>query len=75
MYPDAAEPRAHKRRASRQYLCIVPTLRDASGGSAAGVFLPFEGDRTLSIILSEAFLLAADDRITDPTITSQIKYR
>jgi hypothetical protein len=50
-------------------------LRDASGGSAAGVFLPFEGDRTLSIILSEAFLLAADDRITDPTITSQIKYR
>lgn len=58
-----------------QYLCIVPSSRDASGGSATGVFLPFEGDRTLSIILSKAFLLAADDKITDPTITSQIGRR
>jgi hypothetical protein len=35
--------------------------------------LPFEGDTILSIILSKAFLLAADDEITDPTILSQIK--
>lgn len=55
-----------------QYLCIVPSSRDASGASATGVFLPFEGDRTLSIILSKAFLLAADDQITDPSINSQI---
>lgn len=57
-----------------QYLCIVPTSRDASGATAAGVFLPFEGDRTLSIILSKAFLLAADDKISDPSINSQIKW-
>ncbi|HEX5052867.1 MAG TPA: hypothetical protein VFZ65_13915 [Planctomycetota bacterium] len=36
------------------------------------VLLPFEGDRTLSLILSKALLLAADDKITDPTILRQI---
>jgi hypothetical protein len=54
-----------------QYLCIVP---DSSAvGKANGVFLPFEGDRTLSIILSKALLLAEDRKITDPTITRQIQ--
>jgi hypothetical protein len=53
-----------------QYLCIVP---DRSDAAPANVFLPFEGDRTLSIILSKAFLLAEDGSITDPTITRQIK--
>ena len=54
-----------------EYLCIVPSSRDniASGN----VFLPFEGDRTLSIILSKAFMLADDVSITDPTITRQIR--
>jgi hypothetical protein len=37
--------------------------------------LPFEGDNVLSIILSKAFLLAADDKITDPTILRQINHR
>ncbi len=59
-----------------QYLCIVPSSNGGVGGAkssgASGVFLPFEGDRTLSIILSKAFLLAADDAITDTTITRQI---
>jgi hypothetical protein len=36
--------------------------------------LPFEGDRVLSIILSKAFLLADDRKITDPTITRQLTY-
>jgi hypothetical protein len=36
------------------------------------LFLPFEGDNGLSIILSKALLLANDDKITDSTITSQI---
>lgn len=36
------------------------------------LFLPFEGDAGLSIILSKAFLLADDDKITDTTITSKI---
>lgn len=53
-----------------QYLCIVP---GSSGKAEDGkVFLPFEGDRTLSVILSKAFLLAADTKITDPSITRQI---
>ncbi|MGD1852269.1 MAG: DUF4132 domain-containing protein, partial [Cyanophyceae cyanobacterium] len=51
-----------------QYLCIVAD-RKPTGGS---VFLPFEGDQMLSIILSKAFLLADDKKITDPTITHQI---
>jgi hypothetical protein len=54
-----------------QYLCIVPG-RGSTNKSAESLFLPFEGDHTLSIILSKAFLLADDKKITDPTITSQI---
>jgi hypothetical protein len=53
-----------------QYLCIMP--RQTTGGGER-VFLPFEGDGTLSVILSKAFLLADDARITDPSITSQLK--
>jgi hypothetical protein len=34
--------------------------------------MPSEGDRTLAIILSKAFLLADDRKITDPTILRQI---
>lgn len=53
-----------------QYLCIVP---DRSAKShTENLFLPFEGDNGLSVILSKAFLLADDDKITDSTITSQI---
>lgn len=54
-----------------QYLCIVPSR---GGGDAAqeGLYLPFEGDAVLSIILSKAFLLAEDTKITDQTITRQI---
>jgi hypothetical protein len=57
-----------------QYLCIVPG-RGSTNKSAESVFLPFEGDNTLSIILSKAFLLADDKKITDPTISSQIRRR
>jgi hypothetical protein len=52
-----------------QYLCIVP--RQGAVEDEA-VLLPFEGDRTLSVILSKAFMLADDARIKDSTITSQI---
>jgi hypothetical protein len=52
-----------------QYLCIVPKQTVAGGER---VHLPFEGDSTLSIILSKAFLLADDAKIIDPTITSQL---
>jgi hypothetical protein len=53
-----------------EYLCIVPETRAELAGER--VFLPFEGDRTLAIILSKAFMLAEDDKITDPSITRQI---
>lgn len=52
------------------YLCIVPDRRGAEDGPA--LRLPFEGDATLSLILSKAFLLARDDMITDPGILRQI---
>ena len=53
-----------------QYLCIVPKQGVVEDGK---VLLPFEGDRTLSVILSKAFLLADDEKIKDETITQQIK--
>jgi hypothetical protein len=54
-----------------QYLCIVP---DRSARSAnENLFLPFEGDNGISVIISKALLLADDDKITDATITSQIR--
>jgi hypothetical protein len=56
------------------YLCIVPG--QGIGAKPLGrVFLPFEGDRTLSIIISKALLLADDRGITDPTIVTQIRGR
>ena len=56
-----------------QYLCIVP--KSASDRAGGKVFLPFDGDNLLSIILSKALLLADDARIKDPTIVSQIRRR
>lgn len=53
-----------------QYLCIVPDR--SQKGLTEDLFIPFEGDAGLSVILSKAFLLADDDKITDTTITSQI---
>jgi hypothetical protein len=53
-----------------QYLCIVAKQSVAPGER---VHLPFEGDATLSIIVSKAFLLADDHKIKDPTIISQLR--
>ncbi len=53
-----------------QYLCIVPAR---SENITQKLFIPFEGDRGLSIVLSKAFLLAEDDKIDDASITSQIR--
>ncbi|MBG0564647.1 DUF4132 domain-containing protein [Actinoplanes aureus] len=48
------------------YLCVVP------GGRATRVSLPFDDDERLSLILSKALLLAADDKITDASILRQL---
>lgn len=55
-----------------QYLCIVPTSAMTKGPGGGKVHLPFEGDRVLAIILSKAFMLADDHKITDKTILTQI---
>jgi hypothetical protein len=52
-----------------RYLCIV---RGPATGAPEKVFLPFDGDVMLSTVLSKAFLLAADKKITDPSITRQL---
>jgi hypothetical protein len=52
-----------------QYLCIVA----ARNIRADKLFLPFDDDPILSLILSKAFLLANDTAIKDKTITAQIK--
>ncbi|MBX6368151.1 MAG: DUF4132 domain-containing protein [Rhodospirillales bacterium] len=52
------------------YLCIVPRSGPEAWDTA---FFPFEGDRLLSVILSKALMLASDDRITDPSILSQLR--
>ena len=54
-----------------QYLCIVPKPQTAKSATSK-MFLPFEGDRVMSIILSKALMLAEDQKITDQTILSQI---
>jgi hypothetical protein len=58
-----------------QYLCIVPdrSTKKTAAGETGSLFLPFEGDQTLSVILSKALLLADDVKITDSTIVRQIK--
>jgi len=53
-----------------QHLCIVPA--SAERWEDGRIYLPFAGDRTLSVILSKAVLLAADDKITDPVILRQL---
>ena len=54
---------------SDQFLCIVPT----GPKNLADLPLPFEGDSRLSVILSKAFLLAEDDKITDRVILEQLQ--
>lgn len=56
-----------------QYLCIVPASR--SKPTRTQLYLPFEGDNLLSVIISKALMLADDTKIKDPTIVSQIDNR
>jgi hypothetical protein len=55
-----------------QYLCIVPA-RGTKPVHLRDMWLPFEGDGGLAVILSKALLLAADRKITDPIILQQIR--
>jgi len=51
-----------------RYLCIVPNRKSEKFDK---LFLPFEGDQLLSIIVSKALLLADDQQIKDPVILEQ----
>ncbi|MGB0774783.1 MAG: DUF4132 domain-containing protein [Akkermansiaceae bacterium] len=53
-----------------QYLCIV--AQGSRARAADKLYLPFEGDTKLSVIISKAILLADDTKIKDATILSQI---
>lgn len=53
-----------------QYLCIVAKQGTTDTNK---VFLPFEGDQRVAVILSKAFLLADDKKINDTTILRQIR--
>jgi hypothetical protein len=53
-----------------RYLCIVPSRQKTELSETKS--LPFEGDAKLSLILSKAILLAADEKITDQSILMQI---
>ena len=56
----------------RSYVCIqprhTPLLQDERGSA----LLPYEGDPTLAVILSKAFLLCQDSATTDKVILRQI---
>lgn len=54
-----------------RYLCIV-AARDSR---ASKLFLPFDDDPVLSLVLSKAFMLADDSSIADETILQQIRGR
>lgn len=56
-------------RPSNEYLCIVPGRKNSEKTS-----LPFAGDATFSIILSKAYMLIDDDKITDRTILTQLNH-
>ena len=53
-----------------KYLCIVSGR--GGGDITRNIYLPFDGDRGLSVLLSKAMMLADDDKITDPSILSQL---
>lgn len=55
-----------------QYLCIVARQGAAADGPGK-VYLPFDGDSLLSMIVSKALILAEDRKIKDPSITRQIQ--
>lgn len=53
------------------YLCIVEG-RGQGSGRGGPLFLPFEGDHRLAVILSKAMLLANDTKIKEESIRQQI---
>lgn len=53
-----------------RYLCIV---RGGKSKNEDEIYLPFEGDTMLSVILSKAMLLVNDHKIKDKTILNQLR--
>lgn len=57
-----------------RYLCVVADQSAKARREVGELFLPFDEDYTLSLILSKAFLLASDAKIRDRDILRQIKH-
>ena len=53
-------------------ICALYRRAQATAGKEE-VLLPFDGDRTMSVVLSKAFWLAQDEKIKDETIVRQIR--
>lgn len=56
---------------NNQYLCIVPD-RSSKAVSAGPIYLPFEGDEMLSIVLSKALLRRMISELKIQSIRAQI---
>ena len=69
----AAELRVTARGVVSTWLIDGQPVRVVGANTTRGVFFPFDGDDLLSVVLSKAALLAADDRITDESILRQIR--
>jgi hypothetical protein len=55
-----------------RFLCIQSLRGEDTPTMPKSIFLPFEGDYGLAVILSKAFLLASDTEIKDRLILNQI---
>jgi hypothetical protein len=58
--------------ADRRYVCIQPQHNPLSQDERGSALLPYEGDPTLIVILSKAFLLCQDSATMDKVILAQI---
>ena len=58
--------------AEQRYVCIQPKSTPLSPDERGSALLPYEGDPTLALILSKAFLLYRDSATTDKVILAQI---
>ena len=60
------------RESGSRDVCVVAGGGGGLPGEPGHVWLPFEGDGTLSLIVSQAMLLARYDQIADPAIRAQL---
>ncbi len=60
------------REPGSRHVCIVAAGGVRLPGEPGHLWLPFEGDEMLALIVSKALMLARDDEIADPSIRAQL---